>query len=196
MHGSYSCDCPTGYEGSSCAIAKDGTVRRDPHLKTFDGHAYSFQGLCWYTLIKDCSGSEPAFEIISKFAPREDGTKTRTVAINVTVGDEYVTADGFDIIRGNQTKLRPNIQVHDGDGRTVLLSFIRKRTTFSVAWSPSTHIFSADVSGSDYIGTLCGLLGNADGNGLNDFRKPDGVLVHDADEFGESWKVKGIECDY
>jgi hypothetical protein len=67
-------------------------------LKTFDGHAYSFQGLCWYTLVNDCSGPEPEFHITAKFAPREDSTKTRTVAINVTVDDEYVLVDGYDVV--------------------------------------------------------------------------------------------------
>ncbi|XP_077870395.1 mannose-binding protein A-like [Saccoglossus kowalevskii] len=48
-------------------------LRGDPHLRTFDGRAYTFQGTCWYTLFKDCT-EKSRFEVTTKFEPREDST--------------------------------------------------------------------------------------------------------------------------
>ncbi|XP_077867499.1 uncharacterized protein LOC100374934 [Saccoglossus kowalevskii] len=65
---------------------------------TFDGRVYTFQGLCWFTLFKDCSSPEPDFEVSAKFQRREDGTKTGIVSFNLTVGHEHVTVDKLDVI--------------------------------------------------------------------------------------------------
>ncbi|XP_006821175.1 CUB domain-containing protein 2-like [Saccoglossus kowalevskii] len=60
-----------------------GSGSGDPHMITFDGRRYSFQGQCWYTFFKDCS-AHPDFEVITKFAPRDDiKDKTRTVSFKV-----------------------------------------------------------------------------------------------------------------
>ena len=71
-------------------------------MTTFDGRRYGFQGICWYTLFKDCSTSKPAFEVTVEFEPRDDSTieqvKTRTVSFNVTVGNEYAIVNGHNIV--------------------------------------------------------------------------------------------------
>ena len=78
-------------------------------MKSLDGLQFSFQGLCWYTLVKDCSSEIPDFEITAKFEPRDDSVegsiKTRTVAFNVTVGDEYVFVNRLDITRVSMGQL-------------------------------------------------------------------------------------------
>lgn len=40
-----------------------------------------------------------------------------------------------------------------------------------------------------YEGLLCGLCGDYDLNSKDDFRKPDGLLAKDANEFGHSWNT-------
>ena len=76
-------------------------VCHDPHFTTFDGRAYAYQGEGWHTMFKDCSDI-PAFEVDAKFDPRDDSTaehiKTRTVAFNVTVGDQYASVNGLDVV--------------------------------------------------------------------------------------------------
>ncbi|XP_077862308.1 neuronal pentraxin-2-like [Saccoglossus kowalevskii] len=83
-------------------ICDGGSVIGDPHFTTLDGRHYSHQGVCWYTLVKDCSNVKPDFKIIAKFEPREDNNsgefKTRVIAINITVGDEYANVDKLDVV--------------------------------------------------------------------------------------------------
>ncbi|XP_006817214.1 BMP-binding endothelial regulator protein-like [Saccoglossus kowalevskii] len=178
----------------------DPQVTGDPHLTTFDGRPFSFQGICWHTLFKDCS-TNPAFEVTAEFEPREDSTlehvRTRTVSVNVTVGDDFAIINGLDVVTGTTdghvTAARP-IHVQEDD-KTVTLTFISKDTTFTLSWTLKKHSLRVSTSGSDYRGHLCGLLGNDDGDTLNDFTKPDGAVVHDAAEFGESWRVEWKKCD-
>ena len=77
-------------------------------MTTFDGHRYKYQGVCWHTLFKDCSVPKSGFEVTAKFEPREDSSmdevRTRTVSINVTVGEEYVIVNGLDVVTVSQQK--------------------------------------------------------------------------------------------
>ncbi|XP_077861981.1 kielin/chordin-like protein [Saccoglossus kowalevskii] len=80
------------------------------------------------------------------------------------------------------------------EGDMALLTFKLKDTTFKIFWIGRKHVFNIEFTGDYYRGEMCGLLGNADGNAKNDFLRPDGVIVKDAIEFGESWKVPGKQC--
>lgn len=42
---------------------------------------------------------------------------------------------------------------------------------------------------SSYQDKLCGLCGNYDGDTKDDFRKPDGSLANNANDFGHSWNT-------
>ncbi|XP_006816822.1 protein SpAN-like [Saccoglossus kowalevskii] len=175
-------------------------VSGDPHMKTFDGRPYTFQGVCWYTLFKDCFSHKPDFEITVKFEPRGDSTtdhfRTRAVAFNVSVGMEYANVNGLDVITGNtghDTAAR-SIRVQN-EQNVVILEFTSNNTTFTLEWALRKHALKVNVQGATYNGRLCGLMGNSDGDTRNDFQTPDGNVVLDAAEFGESWDVKGQTCD-
>ncbi|XP_077869177.1 BMP-binding endothelial regulator protein-like isoform X2 [Saccoglossus kowalevskii] len=174
-----------------------GSEKGDPHMTTFDGRRYSFQGQCWYTFFKDCS-AHPDFEVISKFGPRDDiKNKTRTVSFKVTVGDQYVIVNGRDVATGSKNNghvYSPFIHVQENND-LITLAFTSKYTTFTLEWTPRKHMLKASFSGTDYNGKLCGLMGNADGDTRNDLQTPDGFEVKDVTAFGESWKVKGEVCD-
>ncbi|XP_002731864.2 uncharacterized protein LOC100373759 [Saccoglossus kowalevskii] len=180
-------------------ICDGGAVKCDPHFTTLDGRHYSHQGVCWYTLVKDCSDVKPDFKIIAKFEPRDDNTsgeiKTRVVAINITVGDEYANVDRLDIVTGKTNSLSKSeiIQALKTEEK-IILSFTLGNTVFKVDWTLRKHIFTIDISGSDYRGKLCGLLGNYNGDTHDDFQKPDGTIADNVSDFGESWKVLGTSC--
>nr|XP_006817176.1 PREDICTED: IgGFc-binding protein-like isoform X2 [Saccoglossus kowalevskii] len=166
----------------------------EPHMRTFDGRSYNFQGIGWYSLFKDCSDN-PHFEVTTKFKPRDDSTpdqiKTKTVAIKVTVGNQYAIIDGLDVTTGRiggQVTDAKHITIQEEE-KNIKLHFTSKDTTFSLNWTLRKHALDVSYNGSFYNGKLCGLMGNADGDPRNDFQKPDGSIVKDAFEFGESWKL-------
>ncbi|XP_006818512.2 zonadhesin-like [Saccoglossus kowalevskii] len=191
-------NCEDNHMGAICQFASG--CHGDPHLRTFDGRAYTFQGTCWYTLFKDCT-EYSRFEVTTKFEPREDSTpdqvRTRIVAFKVTVGDEYSIIDGLDITTGRTGGQKTDarvITIQEKD-KKIKLNFTSKNTTFTMEWTLRKHALSVNYDGSFYHGKLCGLMGNADGIAVNDFQKLDGSVAKDADEFGESWKVYGTKCD-
>nr|XP_002733534.1 PREDICTED: IgGFc-binding protein-like [Saccoglossus kowalevskii] len=194
-------DCVTT-KGDALCEHFDADIHGDPHMTTFDGHAYTFQGTCWYTMFKDCSPN-PGFEVTTKFEPREDSTpeqvRTRIVSFNVTVGDQYAIVDGLDIVTGRtHGQLTAAKAIHiEEEEKKIRLHFSLKDTTFTLDWTLRKHILSASFTGSDYHGKLCGLMGNADGDPLNDFQKPDGSVLNHVDvaDFGDSWKIKSKKCD-
>ncbi|XP_006823026.1 alpha-tectorin-like isoform X2 [Saccoglossus kowalevskii] len=176
------------------AFCEDHGPHCEPHMRTFDERTYNFQGIGWYYLFKDCTDN-PRFEVTTKFEPREDSKpdqiKTRTIAINVTVGNQYAIIDGRDVTTG-----RTGGQVNDAkvitvqeDEKDIKLHFTSKDTTFFLKWTLRKHTLDVSYSGSFYSGKLCGLMGNADDDPRNDFQKPDGSITKNAIEFGESWKV-------
>lgn len=56
------------------------------------------------------------------------------------------------------------------------------------------HLFPSYLC-SSYYDQMCGLCGDYDGNPNNDFTKPDGSLVGNVNDFGNSWQTEEDEDD-
>nr|XP_006815114.1 PREDICTED: uncharacterized protein LOC100367357 [Saccoglossus kowalevskii] len=101
-----------------------GAVTCDPHFTTLDGHHYSHQGVCWYTLVKDSSNSKPDFEITARFEPREDRPngeiRTRVVALNITVGDDCAEVDRLDVVSKHAKGAASKIHIIQTDKNILL----------------------------------------------------------------------------
>ncbi|XP_066965167.1 mucin-2-like [Macrobrachium rosenbergii] len=55
-----------GHVDSRCGYC---TAQGDPHLRTFDGHYYDYQGTCEYAIAQNGTTTNPQFAVISQFRP-------------------------------------------------------------------------------------------------------------------------------
>ncbi|XP_043404992.1 mucin-5AC [Chelonia mydas] len=167
---------------ATCSVYGDG------HYITFDGKRFSFSGDCEYTLAQDYCGKNSTslgtFRVITENIPCGTTGTTCSKAIKVFLRNyELVLSDGkFEVIekvRGGEVPYKVRYMgiymVIDTD--TGLILMWDKKTSIFIKLSP------------DFKGQVCGLCGNYDGNGINDFTTRSQSVVGDVLEFGNSWKV-------
>ncbi|XP_006811589.1 BMP-binding endothelial regulator protein-like [Saccoglossus kowalevskii] len=171
----------------------------DPHMMTFDAQEYDFEGYCSYVLVKDCL--KKSFKIIADFRGQYAPNKppTRMVAITITgegIPEIRLLEDNTYSIGGQlHNNTRETVNIHRdwgfitvrGSRPTVNLTGLK----LIVIWNGGTHRVRINLDNTDMHGHVCGLMGNADGNPDNDYIKPDGSIVYDVNEFGNSWAVPG-----
>uniref|UniRef100_A0A8C4YAK2 VWFD domain-containing protein n=1 Tax=Gopherus evgoodei TaxID=1825980 RepID=A0A8C4YAK2_9SAUR len=167
---------------ATCSVYGDG------HYITFDGKRFSFSGGCEYTLVQDYCGKNSTslgtFRVITENMPCGTTGTTCSKAIKVFLRNcELVFSDGkFEVIekvRGGEVPYEVRYMgiymVIDTDAGLTLM------------WDKKTSIFMK--LSPDFKGQVCGLCGNYDGNGINDFTTRSQSVVEDVLEFGNSWKV-------
>lgn len=181
----------------------EGSSMGDPHLRTFDGVAYDFQGAGEYTVAKSLTDD---FQVQARMEP----INGRTVSVNTAValmaqGDRL----GIYLIE-NKTAVLLNGELLD---TTLQQSFtlpggarlIARNRNVDVFWENGSQVritgnstwLSLRVAPSNsYFGKLSGLLGNFDGDTGNEFMTMSGEVVDVSSSFnamyntyGESWRV-------
>ncbi|KAL6474546.1 hypothetical protein MHYP_G00181070 [Metynnis hypsauchen] len=177
-NGTWSCtqkDCP-----GTCTIYGDG------HYITFDGRRYSFSGDCEYTLVQDyCSNTlNGSFRVITENIPCGTTGTTCSKSIKIFLGNKELLLSEENIkvfIYDNSTEIPYKfytmgiyLVIEASHG---LVLFWDKKTSLMIKLEPS------------FKGTVCGLCGNYDGNGKNDFVTRGGEEVVETLEFGNSWRV-------
>ncbi|XP_006820721.1 BMP-binding endothelial regulator protein-like [Saccoglossus kowalevskii] len=187
--------------GSSGSVPLDcGSVTKDPHVTTFDGLKYNFNGNCSYTLTKSCdSGIHPSFEITADFRARNRSYPYKPVTFMVAFN---VTSNGRQLIRINeddtvliQGKLvtPPSAEIGNGEGYVDVeqngINIYLKKPALSLTWERRIHGLNIGFNDINLRGKVCGLLGNDDGNPHNDFTLPNGRRTFHSEEFGNSWLI-------
>ncbi|XP_037398837.1 mucin-5B-like isoform X5 [Pygocentrus nattereri] len=177
-NGTWSCtheDCP-----GTCTIYGDG------HYITFDGRRYSFSGDCEYTLVQDyCSNTlNGSFRVITENIPCGTTGTTCSKSIKIFLGNKELLLSEENIkvlIYDNSTEI-PYKSYTVGiylviEASHGLVLFWDKKTSLMIKLEPW------------FKGTVCGLCGNYDGNGKNDFVTRGGEEVVEPLELGNSWRV-------
>ncbi|KAF0045614.1 hypothetical protein F2P81_002143 [Scophthalmus maximus] len=169
--------------------SQDCVVSGDPHYNTFDKKFYSFMGTCTYTLARTCKNNTgPWFSVEAK-------NEERGVSGVSYLRKLYVTVNGITVTLVNG--LRVALPNSPSPLMTISLAgqYITLQTTFGlqVRWD-GNHYAKISVP-SSYYDQMCGLCGDYDGNPDNDFTKPDGSLVANVNDFGNSWQTKEDEDD-
>ncbi|XP_067316854.1 IgGFc-binding protein-like [Anolis sagrei] len=166
----------------------------DPHLHTFDGLDFSFQGTCTYTLCKYC-GNDPT---LVPFVVDEKNDNRGSQAISyVRVVTISLLGYNISVHRKEVGKIRLNgvvtnlpVTLEDGkiqlfrSGLTAVL-----QTDFglmvSYDWTWTVEI----TLSSSYYGTTCGLCGNFNQNPDDDMLMPTGIMASSVVEWAASWNV-------
>ncbi|XP_071022377.1 IgGFc-binding protein-like [Oncorhynchus clarkii lewisi] len=172
------------YKNTSTCIASG-----DPHYTTFDKKKYNFMGNCSYLMSEPCNHtSVPHYEV---HADNENRFNKPTISYLKAV-HVYVRGVKISILKGGTVQLdgiNVNIPLTPATGVSVLKS--GKHYTVAMDFGVTVrydgnHYMDIKVI-KDYKDKLCGLCGDYNGNSNNDFRKPDGSLTTNPNDFGHSW---------
>ncbi|XP_074774744.1 mucin-5AC-like [Athene noctua] len=166
----------------TCAVYGDG------HYSTFDDKRFSFNGNCEYTLVQDHCGKSGTvngtFRVITENIPCGNTGTTCSKSIKVflesyelILGEEHVS-----VLKRGQDDEVPYTVRYMG-----VYLVIETTSGLILMWDKKTSIFIK--LSPDFKGQVCGLCGNYDGNGINDFTTRSQSVVENVLEFGNSWKV-------
>ncbi|XP_078271729.1 mucin-2-like [Rhinoraja longicauda] len=165
----------------TCMIYGDG------NYITFDGQRYTFNGDCEYIVAQDYCGNNPSngnFRIITENIPCGTTGTTCSKSIKIFLGNtEIKLSDG----KYETVKLMSGIQVPYKVRHLGIYLVLEASNGMILFWDKKTSL-TIKLSHS-HKGTMCGLCGNYDGNVHNDFTTRSHLVVANAEEFGNSWKV-------
>ncbi|KFV38869.1 Mucin-5B, partial [Tyto alba] len=177
-------ECTKDHCPGTCAVYGDG------HYNTFDDKRFSFNGNCEYTLVQDhCGKSGTAngtFRVITENIPCGNTGTTCSKSIKV-----FLEVRSYELILGEEQvsviKRGQNDEVPYAVRYMGMYLVIETTSGLILMWDKKTSIFIK--LSPDFKGQICGLCGNYDGNGINDFTTRSQSVVENVLEFGNSWKV-------
>ncbi|XP_071941871.1 BMP-binding endothelial regulator protein-like [Antedon mediterranea] len=194
-------NCPRNHEfktplGECCprCIEKNGvcTVYGDPHYQTFDLKSYSFQGNCKYMLAKDCV--DKSFAVKVKNDDRNTGLYSWTKQVFFNVGDfNIVLLPYYKVkVNGQLISLPYSIRGVDISKENTLIT-VKTDIGVYVSWDGDS--FAEVEVDTSFKGKLCGLCGNYNDDGSDDFTSPDGRIIHRTNDFVKTWQVGKNSCE-
>ncbi|KAF3691795.1 IgGFc-binding protein Fcgamma-binding protein antigen [Channa argus] len=177
-------------EGQSKCVASG-----DPHYISFDGKRFDFQGTCVYVLAKVCdddSGQLPRFTVTQGNEKYGNGKVAVTKSVAVAVYDYviYIQQGMPWKVVVNDELLNLPLSLDNGrlrvnqEGRNIIV-----RTDFGLIVLYDTVYYVEVIVPSTYQNKMCGLCGNYNNNGGDDFILPDGKQTNTVDDFGKAWVV-------
>lgn len=183
------------------------TCSGDPHCQSFDGTWLHFQGACKYTLARDSckdgnAQGDPGWEVIANF-DRQGSTVSYVRQVTLHLYEEDIVIDMFQNreVHVNGQKLLGS-PVTYGDDTTVTITpnhvYITIQGGIRLKWDGDAMV-QIEVQEA-MKGKVCGLCGNFDGDGSNDWTVGDSELcmekfpdadagdaTDDLNVFGTSW---------
>ncbi|KAJ3585357.1 hypothetical protein NHX12_014078, partial [Muraenolepis orangiensis] len=190
----HQCKLQGGELGCYPTGSQDCVVSGDPHYTTFDKRFYSFMGTCTYTLARICGNNTgPRFSVEGKNEER------RVVGVSY-LKKLYVTVEGVTVtLMKSRRTLVNGLRVAMPSSPSPLMTlslagqFVTLETTFGLRVRWDGNHYAQITLPSSYSGQTCGLCGDYNGNPGDDFAKPGGAAVANANDFGNSWKTEEDE---
>ncbi|KAM9724184.1 IgGFc-binding protein isoform 1-T1 [Menidia menidia] len=167
----------------------------DPHYISFDGRRFDFQGTCVYVLAMVCydyRGPLTPFTVTQGNEKYGNGKVAVTKSVSVGVYSYVILIQQgvpWKVIVNDELV---NIPLNLEDGRVTVTQEGRNivvRTDFGLKVLYDTVYYVEVIVPSTYQGKMCGLCGNYNKQGKDDFRLPWGIQTNNIDDFGKAWVV-------
>ncbi|XP_028304412.1 LOW QUALITY PROTEIN: mucin-2-like [Gouania willdenowi] len=157
------------------------------HYSTFDQKTYGFPGDCAYVAVKNNCGNQAvlnSFGIITENVPCGSTSATCSKAIRIQMGDKEIK---FFKNKFEEKDLGYGPEITYKIRRVGLYLVLESNIGVGVIWDRKTTV--RIVLEPQHSGEVCGLCGNFDGDAQNDFMTQNNIVVNNALEFGNSWKL-------
>ncbi|XP_030646377.1 mucin-2-like [Chanos chanos] len=179
------CNCKMGkWECTGNVCPGTCTIYGSGHYNTFDDQRFGFSGSCNYVAAQDtCGNKTGSFRVITENVPCGMTGATCSKYVRIILGrTELRLADG----RVEQENLEQGALIPYRVRTVGLYMSIEADIGLTVLWDRKTAVHI--ILQPQYMGEVCGLCGNFNGNGKDDFTTPAHLLVTDVLEFANSWK--------
>ncbi|XP_067236751.1 uncharacterized protein [Chanodichthys erythropterus] len=161
------------------------TIYGSGHYKTFDQQRFGFRGDCSYIAAQDkCGNKTEKFHVITENIPCGTTGTTCSKAVVIILGKTVLELSDRTVkvsyttsgpqINYIQRKIGMYLVIDTDIGLTVLWD---RKTTVHIILQPQ------------HMGEVCGLCGNFNGNGKDDFTTQGSLQTTNLMEFVDSWKV-------
>ncbi|KAK3526303.1 hypothetical protein QTP70_022761 [Hemibagrus guttatus] len=176
-HGKFDCTnykCP-----GTCTIYGSG------HYNTFDEQRYDFSGFCSYIAVQNnCGNKTSTFHVITENMPCGTTGTSCSKAVRIILGrTELELRDG----KMTEIKAETGLSIKFNVRYVGLYLVIESEIGITVLWDFKTTV--RIILQPHHMGEVCGLCGNFNGNGKDDFTTQDSLHVSDVLEFVNSWKL-------
>uniref|UniRef100_A0A3P9H295 Mucin-2-like n=1 Tax=Oryzias latipes TaxID=8090 RepID=A0A3P9H295_ORYLA len=183
------CTCKSGqWECTEKKCPETCVIYGSGHYNTFDHRTFGFQGHCGYVAMKNNCGNktgENRFGVITENVPCGSTNATCSKNVKVQLGrTEIILTKGNYKVEDLEVGALLKYKVR----RVGLYLVVESDIGVAVMWDRKTTI--RILLEPQHSGEVCGLCGNFDGDGQNDFTTQGQMVVTNPLEFANSWKVR------
>uniref|UniRef100_A0A8B9JY28 VWFD domain-containing protein n=1 Tax=Astyanax mexicanus TaxID=7994 RepID=A0A8B9JY28_ASTMX len=161
------------------------TIYGSGHYNTFDNRRFGFSGDCGYIAAQNkCGNKTGTFHVITENVPCGTTGTTCSKSVRIVLGKTQL-----DLIDGKvtNTDLESGTLIKYRVRNVGLYLAIEADIGLTVLWDRKTTV--RIILQPQHMGEVCGLCGNFNGNGKDDFTTQGQLQVSDVLEFANSWKV-------
>ncbi|XP_069778176.1 otogelin [Narcine bancroftii] len=157
------------------------------NYETFDGLYYYYPGKCTYTLVRECEQSQRSVLIQIHNDPACNSSPyscQRSISLFFAYEGEIILQNHEVVHHGKSVHIPYNI----GNLKFEKIAgyiLVRHHHGFSLAWDGSSGVYIK--MSIEYVGKVCGLCGNFNGNVYDDMYTSYGFLTEEIAVFANSW---------
>uniref|UniRef100_A0A914EGW1 VWFD domain-containing protein n=1 Tax=Acrobeloides nanus TaxID=290746 RepID=A0A914EGW1_9BILA len=207
------CRDPYSHDGCNKTVVTS-CMTGDPHYYSFDRNFFDYQGTCPYVVSKNCKSIAPYADFVIKarnalVRPAAHVSyvvevEVETHGINIHI-DEQLNLYVNGVVRNYNfyypNRENPEVSVENNFGQIVINTIDGLQILFRRGYLCVTIPDVPELQGAS---TLCGMLGNRDGNCKNDLTMSNGTIITDdqsktpckhdlhwmgSEIFGDSWII-------